>query len=327
MYFTTPPSVSIIMATSGRAAALRETLDSLSSVAIPRGWIVEFLLVENFSYGNGASLLEAFSERFSGGCSYYFEPLRGKSNALNLALTYAKGELLLFSDDDVRFPKNWIEGMCTPILTGSTDAVAGGVSLAPNLLRPWMGRTHRAWLASTADYLERDAPSEMCGANMALRRCVLEQVGGFDTELGPGITGGGEESLLSWQLIKVGFTIKDAFTIIVEHHPDSSRLQYANWIRAAENKGAAQAYLLHHWFHRRIRFPRIKRFWVRTKLVLRRLITARRRPGDEGISPWELSYVADCSMYERYQRERLRARHYSPTEIRKLDSDRLSGAA
>jgi GT2 family glycosyltransferase len=258
---------------------------------------------------------------------YAFEPVRGKSHALNRALALARGDILLFTDDDVRFPAQWIEEMCDPIVNCDADAVAGGVLLARHILRPWMNRTHRAWLSSTADYLDSEEPSELCGANMAIKRTVFDRIGGFDPELGPGVTGGGEESLLSWQVKRAGYKVQGNLSVSVEHHPAADRLQYASWIRAAQNKGAAQAYLLHHWFHRRIRFPRIKRFWVLTKLVLRRLVTTRRRPGEEGISPWELSYVADCSMYERYQRERLRARHYSPTEIRKLESDRLSGSA
>lgn len=320
--------ISIILATSARPQAFKETLRSLGGVRVPEKWPVEIIVVENVTKTGVEEMVHALipDGRFNS-VRYLFEPRRGKSRALNTALAQATGDILLFSDDDVRFPHDWIEKMCAPISEGRADAVAGGVTLAPHLIRTWMTRTHRAWLASTADYLDNASPSEMCGANMAMRHEALEKTGGFDPELGPGVTGGGEESLLSWQIQRAGYKVQGNLAIAVEHHPAADRLQYASWIRAAENKGAAQAYHLHHWFHRRIRFPHIKRFWVLTKLVLRRLISARRQPGDEGISPWELSYVADCAMYERYQRERLRARHYSPTEIRKLESDRLSGSA
>ncbi len=322
------PLVSIIIATCLRTEALEATLRSLAGVRSPTHSQVEVILVENGVQSGAEQLVDRILQ---GGLfqsvRYFFEPSRGKSRALNTALAVARGDILLFSDDDVRFPHDWIERMCEPILSGKADAVVGGVALAPHLLRSWMTRTHRAWLASTADYLDADSPSELCGANMALRRDALRAAGGFDPELGPGVTGGGEESLLSWQIKRAGYKAQGNLSVSVEHHPAADRLQYASWIRAAQNKGAAQAYLLHHWFHRRIRFPRIKRFWVLTKLVLRRLVTTRRRPGEEGISPWELSYVADCSMYERYQRERLRPRHYSPTEVRKIDPERLSGSA
>ena len=321
------PNISIIIATCSRPEALRETLNSLAQTTIPRSWHVEFILVENAARLGAEQLVQSISDITKFRVTYLFVGARGKSRALNRSLTHAHGEVLLFSDDDVRFPESWIENMCSPILQGHADAVAGGVTLAPHLLRPWMGRTHRAWLASTNDYLSAANPSEMCGANMAIRRAVFDRIGGFDPELGPGVTGGGEESLLSWQIKRAGYKVNGNPAVSVEHHPAADRLQYASWIRAAQNKGAAQAYLLHHWFHRRIRFPRIKRFWVLTKLVLRRLVTKRRRPGDEGISPWELSYVADYSMYERFERECVRPRNYSPTAVRKLDPDRLSGSA
>jgi len=50
---------------------------------------------------------------------------------------------LLFSDDAVRFPPDWIVPRIAPIVAGRADAVAGGVRLAPPLLRPWMGSTRR----------------------------------------------------------------------------------------------------------------------------------------------------------------------------------------
>ena len=320
-------SITIIIATSSRPDYLTETLLSLSRVEIPAAMEVNLLLVENGVQSGAQRLLDTFPRGRLSKVMYAFEPVRGKSHALNRALALARGDILLFTDDDVRFPPQWIEKMCGLIINGQADAVAGGVVLAGHLLRSWMNRTHRAWLASTADYLDSEEPSELCGANMAIKRTVFDRIGGFDPELGPGVTGGGEESLLSWQVKRAGYKVQGNLSVSVEHHPAADRLQYASWIRAAQNKGAAQAYLLHHWFHRRIRFPRIKRSWVLTKLVLRRLVTTRRRPGEEGISPWELSYVADCSMYERYQRERLRPRHYSPTEVRKIDPERLSGSA
>ena len=118
------PSVSIIMATSSRPAALEETLRSLSAVRIPEAWAVELLLAENGSRSGAESLLCTFpSERFIE-TRYVFEPRPGKARALNLALSNARGEILLFTDDDIRFPPNWVEGMCEPIAAGRADAVA-----------------------------------------------------------------------------------------------------------------------------------------------------------------------------------------------------------
>lgn len=313
------PSVSIIFATSGRPAPLKDTLESLAVTSVPPGWSVEIILVENVAQSGAEALLRAFPRGSFSAVKYFFEPARGKSRALNLALTQAAGEILLFSDDDVRFPADWIGRMCEPILAGRADGVAGGVRLAPHLLRPWMQRRHRAWLASTADYITADNPSEMCGANMAVSRRALDQAGGFDPELGPGITGGGEESLLSWQIKKAGLKLVALPSVEIEHHFSADRLQYRFWVKAATGKGEADAYQLHHWFHQTIPFARLKGFILGAKLALRRLLTARPKPEDEGIALWELSYIEERAKYDRYVQERTRDRLYSSTDLRKLN--------
>ena len=321
------PTVSIIIATCARPAALAETLRSLAGVQIPTTWSVELVLVENAAHAGVEGLLPLVpKDRFSTS-RYFFEPLKGKSHALNLALAQAGGDILLFTDDDVRFPEDWLTRMCEPIVAGRADAVAGGVRLAPHLLRPWMNRTHRAWLASTADYLPPQNPSEMCGANMAIRRGVFDRIGGFDVELGPGITGGGEESLLSWQLKRAGFRLEGALHVEIEHHPDPERLSYQSWARAARLKGETRAYQLHHWFHETIRFPRLRETIIGAKLFLRSLGSPARSPQDEGIAPWELSYREDMAKYNRYRRERHRPRNYPSHDVRKLGNSRDPAAA
>ncbi len=57
---------------------------------------------------------------------YAHEPIRGLSQARNVGIRLAKGEILLFIDDDVRPTTSWLRDMCAPILEGRADAVAGG---------------------------------------------------------------------------------------------------------------------------------------------------------------------------------------------------------
>jgi GT2 family glycosyltransferase len=310
------PGIGLIFATAARPEPLAETLRSLAGVRLPGGHPVDLIVVENVAQQGAEKLLRALPPGRFSAVRYLFEPARGKSRALNRALAAASGDILLFSDDDVRFPSDWIERMIAPIAAGRADAVAGGVRLAPHLLRPWMTGRHRAWLASTSDYLKADDPSEMCGANMAVSRRALDLVGGFDPELGPGITGGGEESLLSWQLRRAGLRIAGALDVEVEHHPDPDRLRYRHWLKAAAGKGEAHAYQIHHWWHRPVHFARLRQIYLAAKLGVRRLATPRRSPDDEGIAPWELSYVEEHAFYARSIRERHRPRNYSPNGLR-----------
>jgi GT2 family glycosyltransferase len=309
------PHLSVIIATASPGASLGPTLASVAANRLPAGWTGELVVVENGRTRGAAEVLAALpSSALSRRC--LLEPGRGKSRALNLALASQPGEIVLFTDDDVIVPPDWVEKLSAPLRHGAADGVVGWVRLAPHLLRPWMLRYHRGWLASTADYLDPRNPSEMIGANMAVRRKALLAVGGFDPELGPGVTNGGEESLLSWQMQRAGYRIVAAPEAEVEHHCSPTRLHYSAWVQAAQLKGESRGYQLHHWHHRQIRFPALRAAWISAKLKLRRSLRARPAPQAEGIPAWELSYLEEIATCRRFVRERLRPRHYALDAVR-----------
>ena len=307
--------LSIIVATGSGAEVLAPTLRSITANVFPADWEVELLVVESGGpHGTETILRTLAPSRLQLRCLQ--EPLRGKSRALNLALREARGEIVLFTDDDVRVPPDWIERLSAPIRAGTAGGVVGWVDMAPHLRRPWMQRLHRAWLASTADYLDPQSPSELIGANMAVPMNALREAGGFDPELGPGVTNGGEESLLSWQLRRAGHRLVALPDLVVEHHFSASRLLYSAWLRAAALKGESRAYLDHHWHHRTPRRPALRARWLAAKLWARRRCTPRPGPGDEGIAAWELSYVEEIHACRRFLREQPRPRHYPGPGIR-----------
>jgi glycosyltransferase involved in cell wall biosynthesis len=178
----------------------------------------------------------------------YTEPELGVSHARNTALRRAKGDILLFTDDDVQCPRNWIEGMTAPLRSGEADAVAGGVKLAPHLQRSWMNDQNTSILAQTCN-VHPDAPQRMIGANMAFSRHVLEKIPSFDTDLGPGRLGLGEESLFSMQLLQAGFRLESRFDIVVEHHCDPHRLSRSAIRSSWKKVGRQKGYIDYHWRH------------------------------------------------------------------------------
>lgn len=244
------PSISIVVASRNRAASLQRTLASFARMTVPAGQEVELLLLDNGSTDDTAAVMAAFS---AGGIStrVLYEPEPNKSRALNRALRAAAGTILLFTDDDVRVPLDWIEGMAAPILRGAADAVAGGVRLAASLRRPWMTTAHTLALADTAG-LDPDAP-RLVGANMALHRSVFDRIAGFDPRLGPGrdATGTHEETLVGLQMRAAGLRIASAFDGAVEHHPDPDRLTRGAFAASMERLGRSDAYLDYHWRHAR----------------------------------------------------------------------------
>jgi GT2 family glycosyltransferase len=166
---------------------------------------------------------------------------------------------------------------------------------------------HKHWLASSED--KEGWPVVLVGASMAFHREVLKRVPAFDVELGPGALGLADDTLFSWQLEEAGYRIGQAEEATVRHHFDASRLSNASWMKAARDLGRSEAYLLHHWFHRSLRWPGLQRLVLTAKLRARRRLQ-RPLPDGEGAARWEMSYVFHIEKCRQFDVERKRLRNY-----------------
>jgi glycosyltransferase involved in cell wall biosynthesis len=301
------PRVSIIITTRNRAGHLCDTLGSFNGLHVPEHLPTELLVVDNASTDETGSVIKS-SRLLQLPIRYLFESKPGQSNARNSGMANTTGEVILFTDDDVHVPEDWLESMSKPILSAQTDAVAGGVSLAKSLLRPWMSSRHKGWLAST-EGLNSTSPQSMFGANMAFRRDVLTKVPNFDPELGPGGLGFGDDYLFSVQLLKAGYRICSNFGCAVEHHFSETRLTRSSWLEAARKRGSTRAFLSYHWSHGNVSFPALRRFVINTTLKSRRLYK-RDWMAKEGCPDWELLAVRDAQYYKQYAVEKTRERVY-----------------
>ena len=242
-----PTVVSIIICTCNRAEDLRQTLEAIGCLPVPKGYECDLTVVDNASTDNTAQVVQSFVLP-NMPLRYLSEPRPGKCRAYNAGIAATSGEILLFTDDDVRPPAGWIAGLCGPIASGEADAVAGGVTLASHLARPWIKMEHALWLAST-DYAPAGYQLPLLGASMAFSRRVLERVPRFDEEIGPGGRGIGEDSLFSSQLEKAGYRFGMALDTVAEHHLSESRLSRRSFAALAEKRGESNAYLVRHWLH------------------------------------------------------------------------------
>lgn len=302
--------VSIIICTCNRSAALRNTLESLGKVRVPSEWKVEVIVVDNASTDDTASSVQSFTLG-NATLQYLFEPKTGQSNARNAGLAHARGEFILFTDDDVLHSEDWLEQMLSPLLHDGCDAVTGQITLASHLMRPWMTPMHKWFLASSHDAQPHNGSCELIGASMGFRRSVLKRVSAFDPELGPGTLGFGDDTLFGWQLTEAGFRIDYAPKARADHHLDSSRLRRAQWLDAARKRGRTEAYLRYHWEHADIRSPYTKWLWYWLKLRVRSILQSRPPLQGEGCPNWEMSYVLHMEKNRQFCLERRRPRNYS----------------
>lgn len=305
---------SVIISTRNRAEALEQTLRSLGRLEVPLGLQVELLLVDNGSSDLTSEVIR--TAQVPGMVVRHFHEARpGKSRALNLAVGQAKGDVLLFTDDDVEPAANWIEKMARPLLERKCDAVAGRIVLGEELRRPWLTPYHAVFLAETAPV--GDSP-DLIGASMGLRKEVFGIVGFYDENLGPGASGFGEESLMCRQMRTAGLRIMGVTDTDVVHHPEADRLLRKSWLAAAEKIGRSNAYILHHWEHERICFPRLRFWWLLMKLALRNLVQRDDGPESEGCPIWEMSYRIRLALLRQYLQERGKLRNYERYGLRTI---------
>lgn len=298
-------TVTIIICTRDRADTLSQTLVSLGSLSVPTGVSAELIIVDNGSF-DATPRVVTNAELANLTLRYVREDRPGKCAGLNRAVAQSTGEILLFTDDDVRPPVDWISRMCQAIWEGRADAVAGGVKVARHLERPWLTGFLREMVASTESWRTDVAPQRMIGANMAVARYIFDLTDGFDTELGPGALGFGEESLLSAQILRRGLRIVGALDVCVEHHFDPGRLTADGFDRIADAMGRSNAYIGHHWEHRTIRFVRARLALKYAKLLLR---SATRR--DKALpAPWHVAYRSEIAFLRHYLIERRREHNY-----------------
>lgn len=181
--------LSVVVATRNRAALLPACLDALARQRTDARF--EVVVVDNGSDDATADVVEqraACDPRIR----LVSEPVAGLSRAKNAGIDSARGDLLLFTDDDVVLPQGWIAAYAgffslpraTPILAGGPVlAVAHELSQWPR----WIG-------AGAAADLPRlyhgPVPrrlgtfDQLWGANMAARRALFTAVGGFDESIG-----------------------------------------------------------------------------------------------------------------------------------------------
>jgi GT2 family glycosyltransferase len=310
-------TISIIICTRNNAESLRATLQAIGRCIVPENTRVELWVIDNGSIDHTPEVVRT-TPMDNMLVRYASEPKPGKGNAYNKGLAQACGDTLLFTDDDVRVPVHWIAAMAAALEDKGFDAVAGGVRIAKHLERPWLTPGLRAALAETS-CLDPDDVYTLVGANMGIRRGVLEKVPAFDPELGPGALGFFEESLFTWQLKRAGYKVGSAFDVVAEHWCGASRLHRKAFLGTAEKHGRCRGYLHYHYHHgASIRFALVRLARAHLRLHLLRAL----HPGNwnrrDGAADWEISAVWEIGFLSQCQLEQRRSRAYEREGLRRL---------
>lgn len=179
---------SIIVCTYNRAESLRDTLCALQAQAVVPGRTWEVIIVDNNSKDHTRQIVED-AVRDWPILRYAFEGAQGLSHARNHGIVCARGEILLFTDDDVLPEPDWLETTLGGLEKYQADACGGYIAPIWETPPPdWLTERFHGFLAirtdHTDDYPITQSSQAPFGANMAMRKNVFEQAGLFDIDHG-----------------------------------------------------------------------------------------------------------------------------------------------
>ena len=242
--------ISVIIATRDRAALLRDTLAALALQDNP-GTPVEILVVDNASVDSTPDAVYEASAALPWPVHYLYEPRSGKSNALNSALAQVHGEILVFTDDDVLPAPGWLKAYATALAETGADYAVGRIFPLWEAPPPaWMSAELYGVLAvpdggTTRLRITADENSEIMplGANMAIRRHVVDRIGGWNTSLGKlqGTLRTGEDHEFALRMSSAGFTGVYEPSAAVQHRVPADRLQLSYFHRWFYDNGGIEA--------------------------------------------------------------------------------------
>jgi hypothetical protein len=271
------------------------------------------VIVDNGSNDTTPQIIDDFANAAPFPVRHLTEPQAGKSRALNAGVAVITSSVILFTDDDVRFPSNWIRAMCEPIISGQSEIVQGGIRWAPHLLTYCRNPRHAylpRMITSTRHKSTEEMRQALIGANMAMASQMLPKKEPFDPELGPGALGLGEETLLGWQLTQQGCRCTLALDVEVEHHFDAGRLSREGLIGLARSKGRSMGHLQHHWLRNNESNLNLRRAIMVAKNVARTAVTPTAWPAAMLLPEWKFSYEADLARLGQLIAEQVRTPKY-----------------
>jgi GT2 family glycosyltransferase len=223
------PRISVIVCSQNGGATIRESLEGCAALDYPD---FELIVVDDGSTDNTAEIAHAFAARVVSTDNH------GLGAARNRGLAEASGEIVTYLDDDASPDPHWLRYLAAAFMATPHAAVGGpNVPPAGGFLRDCIARGP----GGPIHVLVSDREAEhIPGCNMAFRRKVLEQIGGFDEQF----LVAGDDVDICWRLASAGWTLGFAPAAMVWHH---RRRKIRAYLRQQREYGKAEAQLERKW--------------------------------------------------------------------------------
>jgi GT2 family glycosyltransferase len=223
--------VSLIICTRNRSQQLARCLDSLRRITSGIDW--ELIIVDNGSIDETPDVARKFIRTASVPTHYVLEPKPGLANGHNAGVAVAHGEILAFTDDDCYPAPDFPDRVRSAFEDPSVGFITGRIVLHDPADHPIT--TNESVIPLTFDARSYIRGGAVQGANMAFRRRVLLDIGGFDPLFGPGSVFNAEDLDAASRASLRGWKGRYCPEVVVRHHhgrkaSDAAPLLKSYWI-------------------------------------------------------------------------------------------------
>lgn len=239
------PPITAIICTHNRDRYLGEAIDSLLAQDCEN---FEVLVVDNASTDHTQQIVA--SRLHDKRLTYLYEPRLGLSLARNCGANHSQSEILAYLDDDAIATPHWLNTLQKAYQENEQLAIAGGkiilrwpddVKIPQWLSLEMMGALGHYDLGTEPLQISQPGLTPR-GLNYSLRRCFLEQVGGFNQSLGRMGTQllSNEELYMTELALQQGLTVAYLPDALVYHQVAPERLKYQWFFRRAWWQGVSE---------------------------------------------------------------------------------------
>jgi GT2 family glycosyltransferase len=239
------PFVSVVICTRDRPESLLKTLRDVAALNYDQ---FEVVVVDNAPSSDETQNAVASEFGDDPRFRYVRESRPGLSCARNRGLTEATADLVAFTDDDVRVDQWWLDGIVSGFQSASDVACVTGLIATAEIenavqlyfhIRAGWGESCEPRIFDLAENRD-DSPLYPytvgrfgAGANFAVSRLALKDIGPFNEALGAGSpSGGGEDLHMFMRVILSGYRIVYAPSAVVWHVHRSDLAALSKQIRA-----------------------------------------------------------------------------------------------
>jgi glycosyltransferase involved in cell wall biosynthesis len=225
--------LSVVMCTRDRPDTVGQALES---VALCDYEPFEIHVMDQSTTDETRHIVEELAVAHASRCTIVYHHLdkAGLSRAYNQGIAVSRAPVIACTDDDVVVPRDWLTRIAAAFAADPELGLLYGQVLVPEALKEAAASgtiVPALWRTTTMRLHRRDRNFEIwgMGANMAMRRRMLDDIVGFDEALGGGAPLRSSQDFdLALRAYRAGYAISLDHRVTVDHYGSRTPEQWAS---------------------------------------------------------------------------------------------------